>query len=175
MYRRISPNQLSDSFACSTYCFSMLLARIFSKEAIAPEMMASETASDWLMKGWKHLTPLWELLQLLVINQKYLQVDKTPIKVQDRHQKNNMHQGYLWIYHAPCDNLVCFDYQKGRDVKGPKEMLKGYGGILQTDGYTVYETLYANHADILLVYCMAHARSLSTRSSMMSKEPIMCL
>lgn len=138
-------------------------------------MMASETASDWLMKGWKHLTPLWELLQLLVINQKYLQVDKTPIKVQDRHQKNNMHQGYLWIYHAPCDNLVCFDYQKGRDVKGPKEMLKGYGGILQTDGYTVYETLYANHADILLVYCMAHARSLSTRSSMMSKEPIMCL
>lgn len=157
------------------YVYGLPLHRQLDKYRKLGVNIPASTASDWLMKGWKHLAPLWELLQLLVINQKYLQVDETPIKVQDRHQKNNMHQGYLWIYPAPCDNLVCFDYQKGRDVKGPKEMLKGYAGILQTDGYTVYETLYANHPDILLVYCMAHARSLSTRSSMMSKEPIMCL
>lgn len=69
-----------------------------------------------------------------------------------------MHRGYLWVYHAPCDGLVCFDYQKGRDTSGPKAMLQGFGGILQTDGYSAYESLYANHPDILLVYCMAHAR-----------------
>ncbi|WP_323825314.1 IS66 family transposase [Algoriphagus sp. C2-6-M1] len=37
-------------------------------------------------------------------------------------------------------------------------MLAGFKGILQTDGYIVYESLYANHANILLTYCMAHAR-----------------
>lgn len=37
-------------------------------------------------------------------------------------------------------------------------MLAGFTGIIQTDGYVVYESLYANHADILLTFCMAHAR-----------------
>ena len=37
-------------------------------------------------------------------------------------------------------------------------MLEGYAGILQCDGYGVYESLFASHADILLIYCMAHAR-----------------
>jgi transposase len=37
-------------------------------------------------------------------------------------------------------------------------MLEGYAGILQVDGYAVYEKLFGNHPDILLVYCMAHPR-----------------
>ena len=140
------------------YVYGLPLHRQLDKYRRLGVNIPASTASDWLIKGWKHLAPLWELLKLLVVNQKYLQADETPIKVQDRRQKNNMHKGYLWIYHAPCDRLVFFDYQKGRDISGPGAMLKGYEGILQTDGYTVYETLYANHPDILLVYCMAHAR-----------------
>jgi hypothetical protein len=49
-------------------------------------------------------------------------------------------------------------YRKGRDQSGPKQMLEGYAGILQVDGYAVYEKFFGNHSDILLVYCMAHAR-----------------
>jgi hypothetical protein len=37
-------------------------------------------------------------------------------------------------------------------------MLSGFKGILQTDGYVVYESLYGNHPDILLTFCMAHSR-----------------
>jgi hypothetical protein len=118
----------------------------------------ASTASDWLIKGWKHLVPLWELLKLMVIHQKYLQVDESPIKVQDRHHKNGIRQGYMWVYHCPADKLVLFDYRQGRDQSGPKEMLSDFKGILQTDGYSVYEALYGNHPDIILVYCMAHAR-----------------
>jgi transposase len=67
----------------------------------------------------------------------------------------------MWLYHAPVDRLVLFDYRKGRDSSGPKEMLAGFKGILQTDGYIVYDSLYRNHPDILLTYCMAHARRYS--------------
>lgn len=109
------------------------------------------------MKGWQHLAPLWELLKLLVLNQKYLQADETPLKVLDRDHKNGVHQGYVWIYNAPCHKLTLFDYRKGRDQSGPKQMLGGYAGILQVNGYSVYEKLFGNHPDILLVYCMAHA------------------
>lgn len=140
------------------YVYGMPLHRQIDKYRRLGVNIPASTASDWMLKGWKHLIPLWELIKLMVINQKYLQVDESPIKVQDRNHKNNIHNGYMWVYHAPCDNLVLYDYRKGRDQSGPKEMLKNYTGIVQTDGYTVYETLYSNHPNIILVYCMAHAR-----------------
>jgi hypothetical protein len=111
-----------------------------------------------MMKGWDRLVPLWELLKLLALNQKYLQADESPVKVLDRDHKNGVHQGYMWVYNAPADRLVLFDYRRGRDSSGPREMLEGYAGILQTDGFSVYESLFANHPHILLVFCMAHAR-----------------
>ena len=110
------------------------------------------------MKGWEYLRPLWELLRLIVISQKYLQVDESPIKVIDRDHKNGIHQGYMWLYHAPVDRLVLFDYRKGRGQSGPKEMLAHFRGIIQTDGYKVYDSLFGNHPDIHLTFCMAHAR-----------------
>ncbi len=64
----------------------------------------------------------------------------------------------MWVYNAPADKLVLFDYRKGRDSSGPREMLEGFTGILQTDGFSVYESLFANHPYIMLVFCMAHAR-----------------
>ena len=37
-------------------------------------------------------------------------------------------------------------------------MLKGFKGLLQTDGYVVYATLAAEHPDWEMLGCMAHAR-----------------
>lgn len=140
------------------YVFGLPLHRQIDKFRRLGINIPASTASDWLLQGWRHLVPLWELLRLLVINQKYLQVDESPLKVLDGNHKNGIHQGYMWVYNAPADNLVLFDYRKGRDSSGPRQMLEGYSGILQTDGYTVYEKLFGNHPHIILVYCMAHAR-----------------
>lgn len=140
------------------YVYGLPLHRQIDKYRRMGVNIPASTASDWMIKGWKHLIPLWELLKLLVINQKYLQADESPLKVLDRNHKNGIHQGYMWVYNAPVDGLVLFDYRKGRDSSGPKQMLEGYTGILQSDGYSVYESLFANHPDILLIYCMAHAR-----------------
>jgi transposase len=118
----------------------------------------ASTASDWIMRGWEQLRPLWELMRLMVVNQKYLQVDETPMKVLDRDHKNGIHQGYMWLYHAPVDRLVLFDYRRGRDQSGPKSMLADFKGIIQTDGYKIYHILYDNHPHIQLTFCMAHAR-----------------
>lgn len=118
----------------------------------------ASTASDWIMRGWEQLRPLWELMRLMVLNQKYLQVDETPMKVLDRDHKNGIHQGYMWLYHAPVDRLVLFDYRRGRDQSGPKSMLADFKGIIQTDGYKIYHILYDNHPHIQLTFCMAHAR-----------------
>jgi transposase len=140
------------------YVYGMPLHRQIDKYSRMGFRIPASTASDWLIKGWRHLVPLWELLRLLVMNQKYLQADESPIKVLDRNHKNGIHQGYMWVYNAPADGLVLFDYRKGRDSSGPGEILIDYVGILQTDGYSVYEKLFGNHPRIMLIYCMAHAR-----------------
>lgn len=140
------------------YVYGMPLHRQIDKFGKMGVRIPASSASDWVMKGWEHLRQLYELLKLIIINQKYLQVDESPIKVLDRNHKNGIHQGYMWLYHSPVDRLVLFDYRKGRDQSGPKEMLSDFKGIIQTDGYTVYHSLYGNHSDILLTFCMAHAR-----------------
>jgi len=154
----IPSERLIAQMTLDKYVYSLPLHRQIDKYRRLGVNIPASTASDWLIKGWKHLVPLWELLKLLVSNQKYLQVDESPIKVQDRKHKNGIHQGYMWVYNAPADNLVLFDYQKGRDHSGPKKMLESFKGVVQTDAYTVYESLYSNHPHIILVYCMAHAR-----------------
>lgn len=140
------------------YVYGMPLHRQIDKYGKMGVRIPASSASDWIMGGWRIIRPLWELLRLVIQNQKYLQVDESPVMVLDRDHKNGIHQGYMWLYHAPVERLVLFDYRKGRDRSGPEEMLAGFTGIIQTDGYVVYESLYANHADILLTFCMAHAR-----------------
>jgi transposase len=140
------------------YVYGMPLHRQIDKYTKMGVRIPASTASDWIMNGWIHLKPLSELLRLIVTSQKYLQVDESPLKVIDRDHKNGIHQGYMWLYHAPVDRLVLFDYRKGRDQSGPKEILAHFRGIIQTDGYKVYDSLFGNHPDIHLTFCMAHAR-----------------
>lgn len=140
------------------YVYGMPLHRQIDKYSKMGVRIPASSASDWIMGGWEQIRPLWELLRLIVTGQKYLQVDETPMKVLDRNHKDGIHKGYMWLYHAPVDRLVLFDYRKGRDQSGPKEMLADFKGIIQTDGYIVYDALYENHPGVHLTFCMAHAR-----------------
>src|SRR5690606_10083771 len=97
-------------------------------------------------------------LRLMVRYQKYLPGDETPPKVLDRAHKNGIDRGYMWLYHAPAHRPALFDYSNGRDRAGAEAMLGPFRGIIQTDGYQVYESLFASHPHIILTFCMAHAR-----------------
>jgi hypothetical protein len=99
----------------------------------------------------------------MVLNKKYLQVDETPMKILDRDHNpdshpGGIHQGFMLLYHALVDRLDLFDYRRGRDQSGPKAMLAEFKGIIQTDGYKVYDDLFENHPDIHLIFCMVRAR-----------------
>src|SRR5690606_592155 len=71
--------------------------------------------------------------------------------------KGAMHTGYHWVYRAPGEKIVCFDYQKGRSREGPTAFLKDFKGALQTDGYSGYE-IFDKRPGITMLACMAHAR-----------------
>ena len=58
--------------------------------------------------------------------------------------------------------MVLFDYRPGRGREGPTEILKGFNGFLQTDGYGVYDIFDRNGTT--LIHCMAHARRMFDES-----------
>lgn len=126
----------------------------FEREGIR---LASSTLTDWITGTCNLLEPLYEALKKAVLSQDYLQADETPIKVLDKDKKGTTHKGYHWVYHAPIQRLVLFDYREGRGKEGPGECLKDFKGYLQTDGYAVYEH-YQRKEGVRLLHCMAHAR-----------------
>jgi len=119
--------------------------------------LAASTIDSWITQTADLVAPLYEQLKKLVLEQGYIQADETPIKVLDKNKKGTTHQGYHWVYNAPLQNAVFFDYRYGRGREGPAELLKNFTGYLQTDGYSVYNW-FARQEGITHVGCMAHAR-----------------
>lgn len=119
--------------------------------------LPASTITGWISQVCALLEVLYAVHCKLVFNDSdYIQGDETPFKVLDKNKKGTTHQGYLWVYRAPVENLVVFDYQPARSGEGPRKCLKDFKGHLQSDGYEVY-TSFASKA-ITLLNCMAHAR-----------------
>lgn len=117
------------------------------------------TINDWFAACCTLLEPLYQALLPRVLDTDYLQADESPIKVQDSNKKGSTHQGYQWVYRNPLNGLVLFDYRRGRGMHGPKERLANFRGILQCDGYKVYQSIARKSAgQIRLVACLAHIR-----------------
>ncbi|WP_209332964.1 IS66 family transposase [Lunatimonas salinarum] len=105
------------------------------------------------------LTPLYKALQRETLANLYLQADETRMEVlENGAKKGSTHRGYMWAYHAPADGLVFFDYRPGRNRSGPAEILANYTGVVQTDGYEVYQSLFGDNRAVKHYYCMAHIR-----------------
>lgn|SRR5690554_1443724 len=126
----------------------------FARENI---QIPSSTIEGWTKEALIKLHPLYEQLVFDIKAKGYLQVDETPIKVLDSDKKGAAHQGYYWVYHAPLEGTVLFDYQPTRGQVAAKKLLDTFKGYLQTDGYAVYEK-YGRKKDVTHLACWAHAR-----------------
>lgn len=139
------------------------LISMFARDGVT---LNDSILNDSVREVYKAFLPLYKLLRKHLLTLGYLQCDETPIKVLEKmieKQKKKefplkkTHKGYFWVYYSPETKLAFFDYQKGRGREGPAEFLKEYSGILQTDGYSVYEA-FDKRENIQLLGCMTHAR-----------------
>lgn len=119
--------------------------------------IAESTISGWFTASCRLLEPLYERLVARIRGSGYLMADETPIPVQTKDKPGSTHKGYHWVYYAPLEKLVCFDYRKGRGRDGPQKFLESFRGMLQTDGYNAYD-IYEKKEGITLYGCMAHSR-----------------
>jgi len=126
----------------------------FTREGLT---LSDSTLGDWVRASAELLEPLYQALVEEALKSGYIQADETPIQVQDEQKQGTTHRGYYWVYHAPLGGLVLVDYQPGRGRDGPKDLLDGYQGALQSDGYAVYDA-YDARRGITSYGCWAHAR-----------------
>lgn len=142
---------------CDKYLDHLPLYRQKQRFARDGIEIPSSTIEGWTKQSLEKLEPLYEVLSGNIKSKGYLQVDETPIKVQDRDKKGALHQGYYWVYHSPLDQSVMVQYAPTRSGKAPLPILQHFKGYLQTDGYAAYEQ-FAKKEGVTHLACWAHAR-----------------
>jgi transposase len=143
------------------------LKKIFEREGIE---IPPSTLSDNIAAVSQALLPIYNALKREVVASLYIQADETPIKVLESEKKGACHMGYYWAYHSPGNELVLFDYQKGRGQDGPKKLFANFRGVVQSDGYQVYQALFKNNSNINQIFCMAHIRRKFDEASAYDQE-----
>lgn len=121
------------------------------------DFIKEKNLQNWFHRAAESLLPLYHLLQQDVLATQYIQADETRIQVLSKLKINASHRGQMWVYFAPTIKATFFNYEPTRSTEAADVILEGYQGIIQSDGYSVYQEI-AQRQGIQLTHCMAHAR-----------------
>jgi len=97
------------------------------------------------------LYPLNEMNRQDVLLGDYVGIDESPLPFYDPHKSS----GYVWSMSNNVAAYYQFEATRSQDVA--REMLKGFKGVVVTDGYESSHFL-ENNPDTIHVYCWSHAR-----------------
>ena len=136
----------------------------FSEELKRYDVKISrQVLAGWMIKlSERYFSLLYDRMHEELLKSRLIHCDETPFKV-IRDGRGSSAKSYMWVYHTHPDyegrNIYLYDYTPTRAADNPRKFLKGYRGILMTDGYQVYHTLEKEHPEELTVAgCWAHAK-----------------
>ena len=117
------------------------------------------TMCNWAMKTAAACQPLLQLLHQEIRSGPLINIDETTVQVLDEPGRAPTTKSYMWICRggAPERPGLLYRYDPTRSAEVAKELLEGYAGIVQSDGYKGYDWL-DEKSNIVHVGCWAHAR-----------------
>ena len=119
--------------------------------------LSASTVGDWYEKSVESLNVLYKLLRKRVMASEYIQVDESVVPVIDN-EKHRARKGYEWCVRDGLTGSLFFWYDRGsRSKKTAKELLGGYRGTFQSDGYEAYDQ-FCGVNGVVGAACWAHAR-----------------
>ena len=117
-----------------------------------------QTIARWLIKVSNKLIPLYNLMQDICLDKNYLRMDETTVQVLKEDGKKATSKSYMWVRYAGGVNpIILYDYAPSRSGDVPVELLDGFKGILQVDGYDGYARI-CNQNSLIRAGCWDHAR-----------------
>jgi transposase len=137
-------------------------AQIYSRQGID---LDRSTLAAWVGRAAFELHPVFDALITDLKRSSKLFMDETRAPVLDPGRKKTK-TGYFWAlarddrpWNGDDPPGVAFTYAPGRSGQYAEDIIKGFSGILQVDGYAGYNRLLQRQGqDIQLAYCWAHAR-----------------
>jgi transposase len=152
-------------------------AQIFARQGV---VLDRSTLCDWVGRACWWLAPLHELMMTTVLTSPKIFADDTTLPVLDP-GRGKTKTGRLWCYavdnrpwQGPGHPAAVYIYSDDRKAVHPAEHLKGYGGLLQVDGYAGFAGLVTNPAGDApqIAFCWAHTRRKLYDVFVATKSPI---
>ena len=121
--------------------------------------MPRSTLASWVVKLGERVEPLLERMREEIRRNDFVQSDETPFQVLKEPGKRAESTSYLWALRGGARDhpLLVYTYDPSRSAEVPKQLLKGFQGYLQTDGYEGYTAL-GQEPGVVHVGCWAHTR-----------------
>jgi transposase len=117
------------------------------------------TLASWMVKVGRLVQPLINLLDEEILATGFVQMDETRFQVLKEPGRKATSLSYLWVMRAmdPARPAIVYHYAPSREGAVAEQLLEGFQGLLQTDGYAGYDAIGATQG-VVHVGCFAHAR-----------------
>jgi transposase len=94
-----------------------------------------------------------------IAGSRFVGIDETTVQVMDEPGRKNTTKSYMWAFRGGTRDhpIIIFRYSPTRSCKAAFPYLEGYRGIIQTDGYAVYDVV-SRCEGLIHAGSMAHAR-----------------
>jgi transposase len=121
--------------------------------------LSRATLANWMIQAAGCCQPIIELLQQEVRSGPLINVDESPFQVLKEPGRSDTTKSYMWVFcGGPLDApTILYQYHPTRSGKVVCDMLDGYLGYVQSDGYSGYDQL-SRKPGIIHLGCLAHAR-----------------
>ncbi|MFI3170637.1 MAG: IS66 family transposase [Faecalibacterium sp.] len=112
------------------------------------------TMANWIIRSAKWFEPVWNLLRDELLSSNIVNADETDCHVLKEDGRESKQMSKMWVFCSPEKQIALYKYHPSRGGKVAQDMLKGFSGYLQSDGYSAYNAV----ENVTRVGCWAHAR-----------------
>jgi len=135
--------------------------------------ISRQDMAQWQQQVYAKLAPLFFLMKQTLKSGPVIQMDETAVQVMGEEGRSDLDKSYMWLARGgpPLKTVVMYEYRQTRAAYQAKEMLEGYCGYLQTDGYEGYTAAVKGMPGIVHAGCFAHARRKFFEASKAAKKP----
>lgn len=129
--------------------------KMWAREGIS---LSRATMANWVIRcsdTW--LKPLYKHMKQELLTHSVIHADETVVQVLKEDGKPATSESRMWLYASAAlirHQVRIFEYQPDRSGKRPEAFLKGFTGVLVTDGYQGYNLL----TKVTHCGCWAHTR-----------------
>jgi transposase len=123
--------------------------------------LSRQNMANWQYGVCEKLQPLLGLIKEHIRSGNVVQMDETTMAVMNEVGRENRQTSYMWLARGgpPGKAALWYEYRRTREKKHIGEILGGFCGYLQSDGYGAYESAAAKDlAGVIHVGCFAHVR-----------------